>query len=229
VGASAGPDAGRWAGDRGHRAQFQELARGFPWAWDEEVAAGAAQLLKRQDARLAAACRVAADAFAEAVLRRRGVLRAVGPERELSGAWDAKVAVAQDAACRERRELQAQRGVRSEEPLAQLSPPETAQQVSLPELQARELVQTKAPLLERASRLLVPEQVVPRWDAQRVPGPLASPPPADVPAQREAQQERQVLTPQVAASARRLWLPLLSPSARLPRRFPRPLHLADGA
>jgi hypothetical protein len=139
VGASAGPDAGHSACVRGHPAQFRELARGFPWAWDEEVVAGAAQLLKRQGARLAAACRVAADAFAESVLR-RGVLPAVGPERELSGAWDAKVAVARDAACRELQELEARRGVPPEEPLAQLSPPETAQQVSLLELRARESV-----------------------------------------------------------------------------------------
>jgi len=90
-------------------------------------------------------------------------------------------------------------------------------------------VHAKAPLLEQASRLLAPGQVVARRDAQQMLGPLASPPPADVPAQWEAQQERQVLTQRLAASARRLWLPLLSPSARLPRRFPHPLHLGDGA
>ena len=160
-------------------------------------------MLKRQGARLAAACRVAADAFAEAVLR-RGVLQAVGPERELSGAWDAKVAVAQDAACRAQQESQAQQGVPPEEPLAQLSPSKAARQVSPLELRARESVHAKAPLLERASRLLAPGQVVPRWDAQWMLGPVASPPPGDAPAEREAQQERQVLTQQVAASARRL-------------------------
>ena len=185
-------------------------------------------MLKRQGERLAAECRVAANVIAVEALR-PCVPRAVGPERELSGAWDAKVAVARDAACRELQELEARRGVPPEEPLAQLSPPETAQQASLLELRAWESVQAKAPLLERASRLLVPGHAVPRRDAQRVLVPLASPPPADVPAQREAQQERQVLTQEVAASARRLWLPLLSPSARLPRRFPHPLHLADGA
>jgi len=77
VGASAGPDAGRWAGDRGHQGQFQELARGFPWAWDEEVVAGAAHLPARQSARLAVASPVAADAI-EVVLR-RGVPQAAGP------------------------------------------------------------------------------------------------------------------------------------------------------
>ena len=224
----AGQDAGRWAGDRGHQGQFQELARGFPWAWDEEVVASAAQLLKRQGARLAAACRVAADAFAEAVLR-RGVPQAVGLERELSGAWDAKVDVVQDAECRAPEESQAQRGVPPEEPLAQWSPPEMAQQVSLLAPWARESLQAQVPLLARASRLLVPKQVAPRRDALLAPGPLASQPSAGVPVQLEAQQERQVLAQEVAASARRLWLPLLSPSARLPRRFPRPLHLADGA
>jgi len=222
-----GPDAGRWAGDRGHPGQFQELARDFPWAWDEEVVAGAAWLLKRQGARLAAACRVAADAFVAAL--HRGELPAVGLERELSGAWDAKVDVVQDAGCQAQQESRAQQGVPPEEPLVQWSPPEMAQQVSLLAPWARESLQAQVPLLARASRLLVPKQVAPRRDALLAPGPLASQPSAGVPVQLEAQQERQVLAQEVAASARRLWLPLLSPSARLPRRFPRPLHLADGA
>jgi len=68
VGASAGPDAGHSAGDHGRPEQFRELARGFPWAWGEEVVAGAAHLPVRQSARLAAASPVAADAIAEVVL-----------------------------------------------------------------------------------------------------------------------------------------------------------------
>jgi hypothetical protein len=85
VGASAGPDAGHSAGDRGHPEQFRELARGFPWAWGEEVVAGAAHLPARQSARLAVASLVVADAIAEVVLR-RGVPQAAGPER---GSWGA--------------------------------------------------------------------------------------------------------------------------------------------
>jgi hypothetical protein len=79
AGASADPDAGHLAGARALLAQFQELARGFPWAWDEEVVAGAAHLQARQSARLAVASPVAADAIAEVVLR-PGVPQAAGPE-----------------------------------------------------------------------------------------------------------------------------------------------------
>jgi hypothetical protein len=66
AGASAGRDAGRWAGDRGHPAKSLEPDHGFPWAWDEEVAGGAAHPPVRQSARLAVASPVAADEFAEA-------------------------------------------------------------------------------------------------------------------------------------------------------------------
>jgi hypothetical protein len=68
------------AGDRDHPAQFQELGRGFPWAWGEEVVEGAARSLKRRGARLAAACRVAAGERAVKVPR-QGVPRAVVPGR----------------------------------------------------------------------------------------------------------------------------------------------------
>ena len=97
AGASAGPDAGHWDDDHGRRARFRELGRGFRWAWDEEVAVGAAHLPERQSARPAAACPVAEDAIAEAALR-RDVPRVVGPERASSDALDAKVVVAQGAA-----------------------------------------------------------------------------------------------------------------------------------
>jgi hypothetical protein len=80
AGASAGRDAGHWDDDHDHRARFRELVHGFPWAWDEGVAAGAGQLRKLQDARLAAGCLVAVDAIGEGVLR-QDVLRDVGPER----------------------------------------------------------------------------------------------------------------------------------------------------
>jgi len=59
--------------------QFQELARGFPWAWDEEAVEGAAQLPAHQSVQLGVACPVVADAIAEAALR-RGARQAVGRE-----------------------------------------------------------------------------------------------------------------------------------------------------
>ena len=90
--------------------KFLAPARGFPWAWDEAVAAGVAQLWKPQDARLAAVFLVAADALAEAVFR-RGVPPVAGPERALSDALDAKVVVEQDAARREQLARQAQQDV----------------------------------------------------------------------------------------------------------------------
>jgi hypothetical protein len=71
--------------DRDRRVQFRELGRGFPWAWDEEVAAGAARLPAHRNARLAAACPVAGDAIAEQALR-QDVPRDVGRERESSDA-----------------------------------------------------------------------------------------------------------------------------------------------
>ena len=82
MGASAGPDAGHSAGDHGHPEQFRELARGFPWAWDEEVVADAVRLTAHPSARFAAAFLVAADVIAGAALR-RGVPQAAGPECEL--------------------------------------------------------------------------------------------------------------------------------------------------
>jgi hypothetical protein len=81
AGASAVPDAGHSADAHGLPAQFQALARGFPWAWDEEVVAGAAHLPERQSERLAAANPVAEDAIAGAVLR-PVVPQVAGPERE---------------------------------------------------------------------------------------------------------------------------------------------------
>jgi hypothetical protein len=145
VGALVGPDAGRLAGDRGHPAQFQELGRGFPWAWDEEVVASAARLLKRRGAQLAAACRIAAGALAEEVVH-WDARRAVGPERESSGERDAKVVAAQDVGLRERREL----------PLVELERPPRArvQQVWRPETRAQELPLARVQQQEQVSRQL---------------------------------------------------------------------------
>jgi hypothetical protein len=105
------------AGGHGLRAQYRELARGFPWAWDEEVVAGAARLPVRWSVRLAAGCPVAADATAKKV-HRRGVPRAAGPEREWWGAWDAKAVEEQAAARRKLRVAQSQQAARQQVPLA---------------------------------------------------------------------------------------------------------------
>ncbi|HEV2102029.1 MAG TPA: hypothetical protein VGR58_04545 [Candidatus Acidoferrum sp.] len=127
-GASAGPDADHLAGDHDRRARFREPGRGFPWAWDEEVAADEARLPERQSARLAAVCPVAADALAEVL--RQDVPRAVGPERGWSDASGAKAVVAQGAARQEQRVRRAQMGapplVRAllREPGQRASPPE---------------------------------------------------------------------------------------------------------
>lgn len=106
-GASAGPDADHLAGDHDRRARYRAQGRGFPWAWDEEVAADEARLPERQSARPAAACPVAADALAEEVLR-RDVPTVAGPARGSWGGSDAKAVVAQGVARQEQRALQAQ-------------------------------------------------------------------------------------------------------------------------
>jgi hypothetical protein len=200
--------------------KFQGLARGFPWAWDEEVAAGVAHLPAHHGARLAAACPVAADALAEAALR-RGVRRAVGPERELSGALDAKVVVAQDAARWEQQELKARQAVPPQVPQAQPSQPALAQRVSLREpglLQARESLLPEVMLQARVSPPQVPAHVAPRV-SPLVLGLLASPPPVGAPARPE---EQQAPLPGPLAAVTLPLPPLLSPCARLPPRFPRP-------
>ena len=119
-------------------------------------------------------------------------------------------------------ELLAQRAV---PPLAQSSLPVLAQRVSLREPPAWELQPAQA-LPAQVSLPQVPEHVVLPVPLLAL-GLLASPPLADELAQSEDQQEGPPLVPPAAAK-----LPLqppLSPSARLPPRFPRPLHLAGDA
>jgi hypothetical protein len=89
--------------------KFPGPAHGFPWAWDEEVAAGVAQW-KQQDAQLEAESRVVAGGPGQALLH-RGVRQAVGPAREWWDVLDAKVVVAQDAARWEQLAWQGQRDV----------------------------------------------------------------------------------------------------------------------
>lgn len=218
-GASAGPDADHLAGDHDRRARFREQGRGFPWAWDEEVAAGEAHLPERQSARLAAACQVAADALAEEVLR-RDVLTVAGPARGLSGVSDAKVVVAQGAARQEQRVPQAQLGV---PPQARVLLREPGQRVSPQEPQARE-PQPERVLRAQASPPQVQEhgRPVEQLNAQ---GQQASRPLADAPAMLGEQQE----PPGARDGAQPLSPLLLSRHVRLPRRFRRSLHLAGDA
>lgn len=193
---------------------------------------GAAHLPVRQGERLAVACPVAADELVEAVLR-RGVPPAVvqerGPEREVDG----KAVVAQDAAYRESREMEAQPAVPPQVPQAQSSQPGLAQRVLLlaRELQARELPLPGVLVLLQA-QVSLPQ--VPAHVAQRVsplvPGQLAWPPLAGAPGQPEEQQEeQQAQSPGLMAAAKLPSPPLLSPCARLPPRFLRPPHPLDDA
>lgn len=219
MGASAGPGADRSACDRGHPARFRGLARGFPWAWDEEAVAAVAHSPAGQSERLAAACPVV-GAIAGAALR-RGVRRAAGPERESLGAWDAKDVVERDAAHQESRELEAQQAARPQELRGQSSQLVLAQRASLREPRARGLWQAGA-LLARVSQPQVPTHVV-LPEPPLVLGPLASPPRAVEP------EEQQEPLAERVVSAKPPSPPLLSLCARLPPRFRRPRHPADDA
>jgi hypothetical protein len=208
----------------------QGLARDFPWAWDEEVAAGAAHLPARQGEPLGAAFRVAADAIVGVVLR-QGVRPAVVQERGPEHEYGAKAVVAQDAEHREPRELKAQQGVppwvpqaqvlQGQVPQGQPSQVALAQRVLQREPQARELPPPEA-LRALVSPPQVPAHGVPRVPPQG-PGQLASPPLEGAPAQ-QGEQRAGLREPEAAVklpSPPLLWL-----CARLPPRFPRlPLPL----
>jgi len=137
--------------------------------------------------------------------------------------------VVQDAVRRKSRELLAQRAALPQAPLAQSSHPVLAQRVSLRELLVQELWSARVPhakaLRGRVSQPRVPEHVV-QPEPPLLLGPAASPPQVDGPTQAEQQQGP---LPEELAFAKLPSPLLLSPSVRLPRRFPRPLHLADGA
>ena len=210
-GAWAGPDAGHLAGDHDHQARFRGLGRGFPWAWDEEVAADEARLQGRQSARLAAAC--------PEVLR-RDAPRAVGPGGASWDALDAKVVVAQDAARQVQRVLQAQMGV---PPLAPVLPRELGLRVSPRGRQGPEL-QLELVLQAQASRPQVREHVQPA-EQLKAQGQQASRPLADVPA-LPGEQPEPLAAPDVAQPPS---LRLPSRLARLPRRFRHSRHLAGDA
>ena len=131
--------------------------------------------------------------------------------------------MAQDAARRELRERQASQGVPPQVPLAPSSLPVLAR-VSRREPPVREL-QLALALQAQASRLRAPEHGV---LAEPPLGPLASPPLVDEPGQPDEQQGPP-LVPGPLAAAQLPSQPPLSPSARLPPRFPRRLHPADDA
>jgi len=226
AGASADPDADHSAGDHDHLAQFRELGRGFRWAWDEEVAAGAAHLPERQGARLAAACPVVADALEEEVLR-RDVPRDVGPERASSDALDAKAVVAQGVASREQLPRQAQLDVPRLALRARSRRPERARRVLQREPQARDLVQARVPRLARVSRPLVLEHAGLEEPPPRARGPEALPPRAD--ALRELRVQQREMQLEARADAQPLSPRLPWRRVRLRRRFRRPLHPAGAA
>jgi hypothetical protein len=82
---------------------FRERGHGFPWAWDEEVAVGAAQWTMRQSGQLAAVSPDAGAAIAEVELR-QGVRWAAALGRDL-GHEDEKGAKAVAAPAGGRQEL----------------------------------------------------------------------------------------------------------------------------
>ena len=132
--------------------------------------------------------------------------------------------MAHDAVRRSPRELPAQRAALPQAPLAQSSQPVLAQRVSPPELLVQKLWLARVPhakaLRARVSQPLVPEHVV-LPEPPLALEPPASPPQADGPTQAEQLQE----PPLEERAFAKLPSPLLlSPSARLPPRFRRPLH-----
>ena len=133
--------------------------------------------------------------------------------------------MAQAAARRELRERQASQGVPPQVPLAPSSLPVLAR-VSRREPPVREL-QLALALQAQASRLRAPEHVV-LTEPPLALGPLASPPLVDELGQPDEQQGPP-LVPGPLAAAQLPSQPPLSPSARLPPRFPRRLHPADDA
>ena len=132
--------------------------------------------------------------------------------------------MAQVAVRRKSRELLAQRAALPQAPLALSSQPVLAQRVSPRELLVQELwlaqVQYVKALRARVSQPRVPEHVV-LPEPLLVLGPPASPPRVGGPKQAEQQQEA---LPEERAFAKLPSPLLLSPSARLPPRFRRPLH-----
>jgi hypothetical protein len=137
--------------------------------------------------------------------------------------------VVQGAVRRKSRELLAQRAALPQAPLAQSSQPVLAQRVSPRELLVQELWLARVPhakaLRARVSQPRVLEHAV-LPEPPLVLGPPASQPQVDAPTQAEQQQER---LPEELAFAKLPSRPLLSPTARLPPRFQRPLHPSDGS
>ena len=130
---------------------------------------------------------------------------------------------------RKSRELLAQRAALPQAPLAQSTQPALAQRVSPRELLVQELWLAGVPHAKAlgawVSQPRVPEHVV-LPEPPLALGPPASRPQVDGRARPEQQQEP---PPEQQASAKLPSPPLLSPSARLPPRFRRPLRPANDA
>ena len=216
AGAWAGRDAGHWGDDRGRQARFREPGHGFPWAWDEEVAAGQGRLPERQSARLAAVCPVVADELAEAL--HLDAPRAVDLVGESSDALGAKVVEARGAEWPGQRAWRVPRDEPQPEPREQGRPAEAEWQVLLPEEQARVSPREQVSRRARVSRPEV-QELVQRAEQRKARRQRASRPLADVPArlvEQEPAEARGAVPP--------LWPRLLWRRVRLRRRFRHPQH-----
>lgn len=196
---------------------FRALARGFPWAWDEEVAAGAAHRPAHQGVRLAVAFPVVADANVEAALR-RGVRAAVvqegGPEHERAAKDVAVQGGAQGAAQREPRGRKGMPGVPQRVPLwAQASREALAQRVLLQEPQEARQAKVSPPQA-RVHDVLVSGPPGPEQAASRL-----------AVGARVRGEEQQAPLPEQGVGAKLPSRPLLWQRARLRPHFPRLPHL----
>ncbi|HET6930435.1 MAG TPA: hypothetical protein VFI45_08945 [Candidatus Acidoferrum sp.] len=205
------------AGVHGLPVKFRGPGRGFPWAWDEEVAAAAGRQPGHQSVRLGVVCLVASDAIAEAVIH-QDVRQTVALDRGLEEEKDEEVAEAQDAARPGQRELQVQQPD---------VPPQVQPEPALRPGQALAVLLREPPALERPLEMEPRAQVSPP-QAQEHEEPLlvqrVSPQPEDARGLREEQQ----VQPLAALAAVQPLLPqLLSQRVRLPRRFRHPRHPGD--
>jgi hypothetical protein len=218
------------ADGRGHPAMFREPGHGFPWAWDEEVAVGAAQLTARQSGLLAAVSPDAGGAIAEAELRRAVPWAVVlGRDQEHEDEKDAMAVAGQAGARQEQAEWRAQPAVQPQALqvlLTAAGPQAQAQQLALGRWVLLQGPLAQGPRLAVAQQawVLSPrvlEQGVP-LEPQLAPEPLVSERPEGAPKQQEdvLREREPVLAP--VAFAALLLRPLPSRNGRLRRRFRHP-------
>ena len=223
AGASVGRAADRWdAGrdlDRGLRASCRESGRGCRSASGARVAADVGLAPARLGARLAAACRVAVDAIAQAA-HRWAERRVAGPAPKLG----AKVVAARDALARP------EQPARQVRPAAAPLPPEQQQASWVLQREPQEQMVAVWPQVAESQE----RQVLRQPEVQE---------PQEQPAQSLAQQawpQRADALPEVAVSeseptlarracAARPWRPLLSRLVQLRRRLPRRRPPVNGA